>query len=358
MAKAEPPKNLNGDKKPEGKEQADSVTPAPAANENLKPAEQTTAPPPANENKKKKPEKPAAKSAAPEAQEAPAIGEEKKEEKPEVKAAQTPAPSKAEQPAEKQEAPKEEAAEKVGATEATAEEVAEAEKKEAEKKKSLKAKVFEKGVDVAGFGDILKAWRSPENRLRNVLKSVGSKAADLIAGRIVSMTFRMIAITWVAGIIGGVSTFGGLALLALATGTASGLYTYSKDYLHDKFYGPKEKRKDVKFFDKTRARSAGIAFLTGSLTGALGAWLAKTGMVQNLFNAFFGAADAGKEAISDVFNSAATKIEEAVAPVTRFTGPALSDSFGAALHPVEGPAAGLAPVKSLVPAPALRAPGL
>lgn len=351
MAKAEPPKNLKGDKKPEGKDKADSVQPAPAANENSKPENEKAAPPPANENKKQKPEEPAAKQAAPEAQEAPA----KKEEKSEAKTAEAPA-KKQEAAKEEQARPPEEkkdTAEKIGATEATAEEVAEADKKEAEKKKSLKAKVFEKGVDVAGFGDILKAWRSPENRLRNVLKSVGSKAADLIAGRIVSMTFRMIAITWVAGIIGGVSTFGGLALLALATGTASALYTYSKDYLHDKLYGPKEKRKDVKFFDKARAKGAGIAFLTGSLTGALGAWLAKTGMVQNLFNAFFGAADAGKEAISDVFNSAATKIEEAVTPAAKFTGPALSDSFGAALHPVEAPAV-LAPVKVFTPAPALR----
>ena len=145
-------------------------------------------------------------------------------------------------------------------------------------RKPLKLKLFEKGVDVAGFGDILKAWRAEGNRFRNVIKSVGRKAADMIAGRIVSGTFRLIAITWVAGMIGGVSTFGGLALLALATGAASGIYNYGKDYLTERFSGPKEKRAEVKLIDRKRAKSAGLSFLAGTATGALGAWLAKTGI--------------------------------------------------------------------------------
>ncbi|MBL8711949.1 MAG: hypothetical protein JNM12_03535 [Alphaproteobacteria bacterium] len=170
------------------------------------------------------------------------------------------------------------------------------------KKRPLKAKLFEKGVDVAGFGDILKAWRAEGNRFRNVIKSVGRKAADMIAGRIVSGTFRLIAITWVAGMIGGVSTFGGLALLALATGTASGIYNYGKDYLTERFTGPKEKRAAVKFIDRSRAKSAGISFLAGTATGALGAWLAKTGMLQNAFGAVKDWVKTGGGALSDSFN--------------------------------------------------------
>lgn len=176
------------------------------------------------------------------------------------------------------------------------------------KKKPLKLKVFEKGVAVAGFGDILKAWRAEGNRFRNVIKSVGRKAADMIAGRIVSSTFRLIAITWVAGMIGGVSTFGGLALLALATGTASGIYNYGKDYLTERFSGPREKRAEVKFIDRKRAKSAGVSFLTGTATGALGAWLAKTGMLQNAFGAVKDWVKAGGT-LTGSFNPAAAPVQ-------------------------------------------------
>ncbi len=177
------------------------------------------------------------------------------------------------------------------------------------KRKPLKLKLFEKGVDVAGFGDILKAWRAEGNRFRNVIKSVGRKAADMIAGRIVSGTFRLIAITWVAGMIGGVSTFGGLALLALATGTASGIYNYGKDYLTERFSGPKEKRAEVKFIDRKRAKSAGISFLAGTATGALGAWLAKTGILQNAFGAVANWVKTGGGTLSENFNPAAAPLQ-------------------------------------------------
>ncbi len=180
------------------------------------------------------------------------------------------------------------------------------------KKKPLKIKLFEKGVDVAGFGDILKAWRAEGNRFRNVLKSVGSKAADMIAGRIVSGTFRLIAITWVAGMIGGVSTFGGLALLALATGAASGIYSYGKEYVTERFSGPKEKRAEVKLIDRKRAKSAGISFLSGTATGALGAWLAKTGMLQHAFGAVKDWVKTGGGALSESFNQQAAPL----APLT------------------------------------------
>ncbi|MDI1228108.1 MAG: hypothetical protein PSY14_10530 [bacterium] len=176
-------------------------------------------------------------------------------------------------------------------------------------RKPLKLKLFEKGVDVAGFGDILKAWRAEGNRFRNVIKSVGRKAADMIAGRIVSGTFRLIAITWVAGMIGGVSTFGGLALLALATGAASGIYNYGKDYLTERFSGPKEKRAEVKLIDRKRAKSAGLSFLAGTATGALGAWLAKTGILQNAFGAVANWVKTGGGALSENFNPAAAPLQ-------------------------------------------------
>lgn len=206
-----------------------------------------------------------------------------------------------------------------------------------EKKKPLKVKLFEKGVDAAGFGDILKAWRSPDNRLRNVLKSVGSKAADMVAGRIVSMTFRLIAVTWVAGIIGGVSTFGGLALLALATGAASGIYSYGKDYLHDRFYGPKEKRKDTKFIDRQRLRSAGISFAAGTFNGALGAWLAKTGILQHLFGWAKDFVTSGGGLLSQKFNDASAAVFETALKTpdvgAAFTAAAAAPELAAPLPP-------------------------
>lgn len=213
-----------------------------------------------------------------------------------------------------------------------------------EKKKPLKVKLFEKGVDAAGFGDILKAWRSPDNRLRNVLKSVGSKAADMVAGRIVSMTFRLIAVTWVAGIIGGVSTFGGLALLALATGAASGIYSYGKDYLHDRFYGPKEKRKDTKFIDRQRLRSAGISFAAGTFNGALGAWLAKTGILQHLFGWAKDFVTSGGGLLSQKFNDASAAVFE-----TALKTPDVGAAFTAAAMPAAVPAPAM-------PAPTITAP--
>lgn len=188
------------------------------------------------------------------------------------------------------------------------------------KKKPFKLKVFEKGVDVAGFGDILKAWRAEGNRFRNVIKSVGRKAADMIAGRIVSGTFRLIAITWVAGMIGGVSTFGGLALLALATGTASGIYNYGKDYLTARFSGPKEKRAEVKFIDRSRAKSAGISFLAGTATGALGAWLAKTGMLQHAFGVVKDWVKTGGGTLGDSFNPAAAPVQPIAAAFNAAAG--------------------------------------
>ncbi|HYD19611.1 MAG TPA: hypothetical protein VEF76_14145 [Patescibacteria group bacterium] len=182
------------------------------------------------------------------------------------------------------------------------------------KKKPLKLKLFEKGVAVAGFGDILKAWRSPGNRLRNVLKSIGTKAADMVAGRIVSSTFRLVAITWVAGMIGGVSTFGGLALLAVATGAASGIYSYGKDYVQARFLGPKDKRKETKLVDRARAKSAGISFLSGTATGALGAYLAKTGILQNALGAVKNVLTSGGGMLSRAYNGAAESLPKL--PVT------------------------------------------
>ncbi len=193
-------------------------------------------------------------------------------------------------------------------------------------------KVLETGVNVAGFGNVLQAWRKEGNRFANVSKSLGKKFADMAAGSMVSMSFRLIAITWVAGMIGGVSTFGTLGLLALATGTASAVYNYGKAFAGDKLKLPKGERHTVKFFDRARAKKAGIAFATGFLSGGLGLWLAKTEIVQS---ALAHLKDFFKPA-TDVFNLSAAKpaqVLPAVAAATTAFNTPLSPRFAEALQP-------------------------
>jgi hypothetical protein len=230
--------------------------------------------PPAPDVKEKKPD---ATPQKPEASQPP-VAEEKKSE-PEKTAVLSAEPPKAEVP--KTETPKAEAVK----TEAPKAEATTA-KPAAEPAKKKNFRFWaEKGVDAAGFGGVWKAWEKGGNRFRNVMKSLGTKAADMIAGRLVSMTFKLVAITFVAGLIGGVSTYGTLILLALATGAASGIYSYGKEYLKDRFTGPKEKRQLTKFFDKARAKTAAISFGTGFAGGAFGLWLAKTEMFQSAMEA-------------------------------------------------------------------------
>lgn len=239
--------------------------------------------PPSPDVKDKKPDAPQKPEASP-----PAVAEEKK---PEPEKTQTPAaePAKAEAP--KAEVLKTEPAkQEAPATEAVKAEAPKAEATTAKPSEDTKQKKnfrfwAEKGVDAAGFGGVWKAWEKGGNRFKNVMKSLGTKAADMIAGRLVSMTFKLIAITFVAGLIGGVSTYGTVLLLSLATGAASGIYSYGKEYLKDRFTGPKEKRELTKFFDKARARSAAISFGSGFAGGAFGLWLAKTEMFQSAMDA-------------------------------------------------------------------------
>jgi len=199
-------------------------------------------------------------------------------------------------------------------------------------------KVFETGVHVAGFGNVLHAWRKEGNRFANVSKSLGKKFADMAAGSMVSMSFRLIAITWVAGMIGGVTTFGTLGLLALATGTASAVYNYGKAFAGDKLKLPKAERHTVKFFDRARAKRAGIAFATGFLSGGLGLWLAKTEIVQSALSNLKHFFKPATDVLSDPFNLTTHKPAQALptlaAATTAFDTP-LSPRFAEALKPVQ-----------------------
>lgn len=148
-------------------------------------------------------------------------------------------------------------------------------------RKRLRTRVLETGVGIAGFGGVLRAWRAEGNRLKNVATSLGKKAADMLAGTVVSFSFKLVAITWVAGMIGGVSTLGMVALLAAATGAASAAYSFSKSLAGDKLRGPKDARKAARVFDRQRIKKTGIAFAAGFAGGGLGLWLARTEIVQS-----------------------------------------------------------------------------
>ncbi len=133
-----------------------------------------------------------------------------------------------------------------------------------------------------GFGDIYRAACGPAPKIHNTLKAIGAKAADMTAGRLVSGSVKLIAITFVAGMIGGVTGWGSIALLALATGASSGIYNYGKSYVTDMFAATKEERKNIKFFTKKRALEALKAFGSGTANGAFGAWLAKLPLFQSV----------------------------------------------------------------------------
>jgi len=195
----------------------------------------------------------------------------------------------------------------------------------AKPRKRKRTKVFEAGIGVAGFGKVLDAWRAEGNRFKNVAASLVKKFADMAAGSIVSMSFRLIAITWVAGIIGGVSTFGALGLLAAATGTASGVYNYGKGFIGDKLKLPKGQRHTVKLLDRDRAKRAAIAFGTGFLSGGLGLWLAKTEIVQSLLSNLHGLFKPAADALKTPFNSVAAKpvLPSGITPVAAHTASSL-----------------------------------
>lgn len=203
------------------------------------------------------------------------------------------------------------------------------------RKKPLKLQILEKGVEIAGFGSVMRAWRAEGNTFRNVMKSLGAKTADMLAGRMVSMSFRLFTITWVAGMIGGVSTWGALGLLAAATGAASSIYTYHKEYIGDKLKARKRKDMKVKFFDRGRAKKSLLAFAGGFAGGGFGLWLAKTEIFQNFIGAIKDMFSPATDAVTDTFNKIADAPAKPAADAQFATAaaPRLTSQFSVATNP-------------------------
>lgn len=226
-------------------------------------------------------------------------------------------------------------------TTATSDDGPVAKDKASKPRKRLRTRALETGVSIAGFSNVLRAWRAEGNRLKNVAASLGKKFADMAAGTMVSMSFRLIAVTWVAGIIGGVSSLGMVALLAAATGAASATYNYAKNYAGEKLRGPKEQRRAAKLFDKNRLKKSGISFAAGFASGGIGLWLARTEIVQSAL-----------EWLRGVISPASTPVAAASAAVlspVEAAGKTLQN-----LSPAFAAAKETAVTLSAVPSPALR----
>jgi hypothetical protein len=238
--------------------------------------------------------------------------------------------------------------------------VAAADKKPEEKKSGIKnliqkikdlrkENLLERGVQMAGFGAVLEAWKQKHNRTRAVWSALGHKVADMVAGSLVGNSFRLIAITLVAALIGGVSSWASIGLLALAAGASSAVYTYGKNYLSDKFTGPKDKRAQAKFFDKPRAFMAGRAFLSGTANGAFGAWLARLPLFQHIMHRIHDHIHATVKSVTPDFNSSA-------APPAKAAGPGLQARLETFFRKLAAPFNAAARHANSVPPPVLRRP--
>jgi len=210
-----------------------------------------------------------------------------------------------------------------------------------QKKRSRKLQVLEKAVDVAGFQGVRRSWNKEGSRTKNVCKSLGEKFADMVAGRVISMTFRLMAIAWVVGAIGGISTgYGMLALLAVATGTANVLYTFSKDVIGERIRNRKQKKKLKGIFNRSRAKKLGGAFAAGFVGGGFGLWLARTEIFQNAFHAMQGFLGPAGESIPNPKDLYAFPEDRSFNEGQRefFESGALAEKFGEANRPIPVPA--------------------
>ena len=197
-----------------------------------------------------------------------------------------------------------------------------------------------------GFGDIYRAARQPHGKVRGTLKALGTKMADMAAGRIVSGSFKLIAITFVAGMIGGVSGWGSIFLLGLATGASSAIYSYGKNYISDKLSLPKYQRSKVKIFDKNRALEAAKAFGSGAVNGAFGLWLANLPIFQHVMKYLHGLIHDGIGQISKPFSIDDTSAKPAFWAKDR----KLSGDFAFAAKQTVASAAPAAPLLRRAPA--------
>jgi hypothetical protein len=225
--------------------------------------------------------------------------------------------------------------------------------------KPTPGRVTEEILRLVGFESVVDAWKHPTHRTTKVLVSIANKAADMMAGRIVNMSIRLIAITMLTGFLGG-SVLMTMGLTALATGVGSALYTYNRNYLHDRLRGPKEERKNVRYFTRDRLRQAALVFISSAASGAFGAWLGKTDFMQSIVKSVKGFVHHVVETMQSGVHSGANAVESVILPsAPSAAAPPLppSGTLQKAFAPVAGSVPAVSPdISAPKPVPVPAAP--
>lgn len=176
---------------------------------------------------------------------------------------------------------------------------------------------------------------------KSKLKWFFNKAADIAGRAAVTNTFKIAAVTVMAGI--GASSVVSVGVASLASGIGSALYVYGKEAVKDYRAGT-----PVNWSDKERIKKARNALLIGAAGGAFGAWLAQT----EFFKAGLEIAkDLGGRALDHLIPSAMAQD----APVAAGQSMMPAEVINAPRPPADIPAA-KAPVKLPVETPAPKAP--
>lgn len=175
---------------------------------------------------------------------------------------------------------------------------------------------------------------------KSKLKWFFNKAADIAGRAAVTNTFKIAAVTIMAGI--GASSVVSIGAASLASGIGSALYVYAKEAVKDYRAGT-----PINWTDSARIKKARNALLIGAAGGAFGAWLAQT----EFFKAGLDIAkDFGGRALDHLIPSAMAQD----GPVTAGQSMMPAEVINAPRPPAEIPAA-KAPVKLPVETPAPKA---
>jgi len=175
---------------------------------------------------------------------------------------------------------------------------------------------------------------------KSKLKWFFNKAADIAGRAVVTNTFKIAAVTVMAGI--GASSVVSIGAASLASGIGSALYVYGKEAVKDYRAGT-----PINWTDSERIKKSRNALLIGAAGGAFGAWLAQT----EFFKAGLDIAkDFGGRALSSLI-PAAVAAEGPVAAGQSMMSP---EVINAPRPPAEIPAA-KAPAKLPVETPAPKA---
>lgn len=168
-------------------------------------------------------------------------------------------------------------------------------------------------IDALGFGALVRAFRAQEGKTGKVGRALAAKAFDLTANNGLEVLFMAVLLAaWSAAPV---------AALLVATGVFSGLYTYGKFYLIDRFRAPAEQRRRAKLIDRERFLKGGIAFFSGCLTGVAGSLLRDTAIAQPILGPAEKAFSKVREFLPPLFNGSAARLAVHAPVIARTAAP-------------------------------------